>query len=318
MQYDNPFADEVRMNPYDNTPRLIFADYLDDRGDPLGQFIRTQMSLSEMPQNDPSRTALELQESELIREFGETWLAPLRELGAEGVNVRCFQRGLIERIKISARNLLVHGAAACAQSPALHAVQVTQLESAFDDFVSAELPSQIRCLDLSSSGIASWRKNGLRRWSQLRCIEQMTELELQFTKTCDDDVGAICSRDLTRLRKLNLGVNSISSRGAIELANCTSLVGLTHLLMPLNNIARAGAEAIANSSYFAELIELDLSSNSIDSLGVQALAKSVTLRSLQRLGLRANLIADQALLRIEAFGALPRLTNLDVRNNRSK
>lgn len=317
MQYDNPFADEVRKHPFDDTPRLIFADFLEDCGDPLGQFIRTQVSLHQLRQNDPARTPLELLENELINEFGEMWLAPLRALGAEGVSVRCFQRGLIERIKISARNFLAHGAEACAQSPALYAIQITQLEDVFKDFATAELPSQIRSLDLSSSGIAAWdRTSG--NWERMKCIQQMNELDLQFTKTSDDEIVALCENDLSRLRRLNLGVNSISSLGAIALANCPSLNRLSHLQMPLNSIASAGAIAIANSPYFGELVELDLSSNSIDNLGVRALANSNSLQALQRLGLRANIVSEPDLLNIESYRGLSNLTNLDVRNNRRK
>lgn len=317
MQYDNPFADEVRVNPYDDTPRLIFADFLDDYGDPLGQFIRTQISLNQLPKNDPARTPLELQETELLNAYGETWLAPFREMGAEGVTVSCFQRGLIENIKISARNFLTHGVSVCAQAPALHTIQLTHLEEAYEDFAQAELPQQIRGLNLSPSGISTVRRE-MQSWPRIRCIEQLTELEVRFAKVSDDEVAEFCNRDLSRLKKLNLGVNSITAAGANALAGCPTLFGLTHLLIPLNNIGSEGAVALANSPYFENVVELDVSSNSIDSAGVRGLASSITLSSLQRLNLRANVIADPELVKMESFSALRNLTSLDVRNCRTR
>ncbi len=125
MIYDNPFAEEVRANPYDDTPRLIFADYLDDSGDPLGQLIRAQIGLAGLDRDDQRRAALEKQEQAIIAQHGERWLQPLRQFGAEGMSTRCFQRGLIERIRISAENFLMHGEAICLQSPALHTLCLT-------------------------------------------------------------------------------------------------------------------------------------------------------------------------------------------------
>ena len=42
------FVEEIRRSPDDITPRLIYADFLEDNGDPRGEFIRIQCQLSEM------------------------------------------------------------------------------------------------------------------------------------------------------------------------------------------------------------------------------------------------------------------------------
>ena len=36
------FIQEILANQDDDTPRLIFADWLEERGDPRGEFIRVQ------------------------------------------------------------------------------------------------------------------------------------------------------------------------------------------------------------------------------------------------------------------------------------
>src|SRR5688572_1419318 len=113
MDYEHPFVQEVRARPHEDTPRLIFADYLEEAGDPRGELIRVQVQLARLDPGDPERRSLEIREDELLREHAEEWVGPLRELGAEGVSARCFQRGLIERVRIKAAAFLKNGEALC-------------------------------------------------------------------------------------------------------------------------------------------------------------------------------------------------------------
>jgi uncharacterized protein (TIGR02996 family) len=41
------FIQEILANPDDDTPRLIFADWLEERGDPRGEFIRVQCDIAQ-------------------------------------------------------------------------------------------------------------------------------------------------------------------------------------------------------------------------------------------------------------------------------
>src|SRR6187455_3346094 len=44
----------IAAAPVDDLPRLVFADWLDDRGEPAyAQFIRDQIRLAQVPQWDP-------------------------------------------------------------------------------------------------------------------------------------------------------------------------------------------------------------------------------------------------------------------------
>src|SRR5262245_33050941 len=68
------FLRDIKDNPDDDTPRLILADWLEDRGDPRGRFLRLQAEEARLPWNDPRRDALRDQ-AELIREEQEgAWL----------------------------------------------------------------------------------------------------------------------------------------------------------------------------------------------------------------------------------------------------
>lgn len=43
---DQAFIAAIIANPADDLPRLVYADWLDDRGDPRGEFIRVQVELA--------------------------------------------------------------------------------------------------------------------------------------------------------------------------------------------------------------------------------------------------------------------------------
>lgn len=96
----------VLAAPDDDLPRLVYADFLDEHGDPdRAAFIRSQVHLAALPPGTvPSdRRLLELRAAEqsLLTRFRKVWLAPLRLPGeplqspaTHGV----FRRGFVERV----------------------------------------------------------------------------------------------------------------------------------------------------------------------------------------------------------------------------
>jgi uncharacterized protein (TIGR02996 family) len=71
------FRDDVIAHPDDDAVRRVFADWLDEQGDPLGEFIRVQCQLAGLPPWDPAREPLERREADLLAEHEEHWLSPL-------------------------------------------------------------------------------------------------------------------------------------------------------------------------------------------------------------------------------------------------
>src|SRR5262245_51645294 len=63
----------IRAEPEEDMLRLVFADWLEEQGDPRAEFIRLQCSLASMAQDDPRWQELERREEELLRQHGETW-----------------------------------------------------------------------------------------------------------------------------------------------------------------------------------------------------------------------------------------------------
>ena len=102
---ENDFLQEILANPDDEGPRLIFADWLEERGDPRGEFIRVQCELAGMKERKSRRRTLKTREGELLAKHEKEWLGPLQSLAKSWE----FRRGFVARIKINTRDFIKHG-----------------------------------------------------------------------------------------------------------------------------------------------------------------------------------------------------------------
>jgi uncharacterized protein (TIGR02996 family) len=66
MTEDDAFLADIIANPDDDGVRLIYADYLDERGDPRGEFIRVQIERARLPEDDPRQEPLATRERWLL------------------------------------------------------------------------------------------------------------------------------------------------------------------------------------------------------------------------------------------------------------
>src|SRR5262245_13423738 len=82
-------------SPDDDRPRLLYADWLEEQGDPeRADFIRVQCSLASLAESDPRRPELRQREAALLNQFGWVWA---EELGTQ-ISEWQFRRGFVERV----------------------------------------------------------------------------------------------------------------------------------------------------------------------------------------------------------------------------
>src|SRR5437762_1999256 len=106
MNQADAFVQAILDDPDDDSLRLIYADWLEERGDPRGEFIRLQYALAGMDADDPRRRPLETRERALLKEHGELWAGPL----VGHLQGYSFRRGFVEEVALSARSFLESGA----------------------------------------------------------------------------------------------------------------------------------------------------------------------------------------------------------------
>jgi carbon storage regulator CsrA len=203
------FVQAVLETPDDVGIRLIFADWLEDHGDPLGEFIRVQCRLADLPPGAEERPVLERREDALWAAHGRRWrsyLPPvLRDFG--------FQRGFVEAIDMGAADFLSHAEEIFAAAP------VRRFRVRWSSSVTL----------LAGSAY----------------LARLAELDMGGLRLADSAVTHLAeSPHLASLRCLVLRHNAITDLGAVALARSPHLANLNHLDLIANPIGQAGVDAL--------------------------------------------------------------------------
>jgi uncharacterized protein (TIGR02996 family) len=104
------FLRAIRARPDDGALRLVFADWLEEHGDPLADFIRLQCELEPLRDlyDDERAKALQEREWEMLRQHRAAWLGPLEEVAAGWPADFVFRRGLVEAVRLPVPTFLAH------------------------------------------------------------------------------------------------------------------------------------------------------------------------------------------------------------------
>lgn len=139
MNTEAGFIQALREDPQDDDTRLIFADWLEEQGDPRGEFFRVQQELANGVPDLDRRRRLHARSRELLDAHGSQWLGPLRSL-CESI----FWRKGQPYVTLSARSLI--RSSVLKQAPALFErslvaeVRVIHLaQSMMDNFVESPI-----------------------------------------------------------------------------------------------------------------------------------------------------------------------------------
>jgi uncharacterized protein (TIGR02996 family) len=314
----------VLAAPDELAPRLVYADWLQERGDPRGEFIAAQCRLRDM---GPSleRDALREREQELLAAHEEEWLAELGLLMSEA----SFLCGLVEVVRLTGASLVRLAPTLRARAPvralrlfaepgplpllgpSLRALPGLRLLVASDvgvddehleELAEAEALPRLTRLVLDHNRIGD---RGARALAGSAWLGDLVLLRLSHNRLTASGARALGqSAHLESLAALVLDHNPLGDDGARALAEATGLPALTRLSLDSDGIGPDGARALASSSALARLTSLDLSSNVLGSTGARALAESEALSGLAQLRVAGNQLGGSALAGLrERFGS---------------
>ncbi|HKB01758.1 MAG TPA: TIGR02996 domain-containing protein [Gemmataceae bacterium] len=250
------FLDRVSADPDDDAPRLIFADWLDERGDPRGEFIRVQVALARLPADDPRAAGLKDREAILLARYHAHWSEPLK--GVAGWTE--FRRGFVETVNIETRTFLRRA----------------------DDLFRLAPVRHVRLLDVGSS---------LPRLADCPQLARLSALTI-YAQHIDERLTRVLAESphLGGLRALNMGRNRIGDRGAERVAWSPRFRNLIDLDLSDNALGDTGVAAIAGSSNLARLETLVLRRNEVTRVGLGHVCASPALARLRHLGLALNYV----------------------------
>lgn len=225
--------EEVRSEPYADTPRQLLADWLQDHNDPRGEFLFVQVRRMQLAPDDPEQAELAIRERQLLHTNAFHWLGPLVDLSSSWT----FSRGLLN-LEARAGRILTDDADELA------------LQGAFD-WVETLWLRDVRAEHLS-------------RIKDSPILERLICLDLSFNRLDDASLSRLeeCRR-LIFLRELRLAGNRITSGGVGLLAEWSQLEGLLRLDLSRNRINTPGGFALARSEHLDEMRVLDLRGNRI-------------------------------------------------------
>ncbi len=97
----------IRETPEDDAPRLVLADWFEERGDEAStaraEFIRVQIERARLPPDDLQQSALHARELRLLKRYATEWCKS--HFGFKKVR---FRRGFIEYVHLHLQHFLHH------------------------------------------------------------------------------------------------------------------------------------------------------------------------------------------------------------------
>jgi uncharacterized protein (TIGR02996 family) len=269
----------IKKHPLDDTPRLIYADWLEENGEERrAEFIRLSCAAAMTQEGTSERNELDASMNQLLAEYGERWHQPFVRLGAEAERIR-YERGF----------------------PILRFYPRT-LHSCLDEIVSSH-PNVI--------GVDT--HTGERDADIVREIVSSTHIAhfnllnlTLFNMDNHNDAELARNPAISNLTHLSFNGCWISDDGATAIATSPYLANLVSLTAMLSDLSSRAAATLSAGIYSNMLSYLDFSVSGLEDDGVEMIcAARTTLPTLKRLNLEYNPICRDSLLSLARASRFP-------------
>lgn len=338
----------ICASPAEDTPRLAFADWLDENADGLSgangararaQFIRDDVAAAARDEYDPARLRWELIEKP--RREREPWVraAHAPELLSPERSGGLLRRGFPWWVRLGPREFLASADRVLAQVPGgtlsfarpdahwdalarsphlarltgLHVRQTQLGPGAVQQLADAPHAAGIEWLSAGRDGLTAAAVPVLVRSA---LMARLTRLDLDGRTGAGgvfvDNLAQV--RGPVRLRELGLAESWLSGAHLQRLLTATAAEHIERLLLGGNTFGAAGHEAVARLT-LDRLRKLDLSETAPGTEGVRLLSTSLTLSRLERLGYRNNHVNGVMLAELAGCHEVSNLRVLDLASN---
>jgi uncharacterized protein (TIGR02996 family) len=307
----------IRADPEDDTPRLVYADWLEDNGrHDHAELLRLQLA------KEWSMARMQQQRVLIDRLQGEwpAWLVGAggryrRGMGAlVWESLREAERGVATLTGQNCPLWVVEGELsvysewgdrqrfqALVMSPAFAVVTHLKLWSGLSSEVLCQMVRSPSLVNLYAIRLQEWRLSG-NVVAALADTNNLSGLRRLDLAGCQFEVGLgrlLESAALRQLRELNLDGALQKGDAPRAFARASGLPGLRTLSLNSNGMGNSGLLALLKSPIPARLESLSVAENAINDSGAKATAECPALAGLKRLDLGQNPITNagaQALL----------------------
>jgi len=305
------FLRAIAEAPEDDTPRLVYADWLEEHGEgERAEFIRLQVESDRTDVYDPRSVEFADREAELLARHEKKWLTRLKPHLAEWK----FRRGLLDEVTVRVEMLLKH-----AGKLARHPIRTMTLRFEPGDVDRADQVAACAALanveTLAVECRSGLTATALGQFAASKCLGRVKHLNLTDTRLNDSGVQALAAGQVARhLESLDLSENSVGAAGVEALAR-GEMERLKTLRLSRCRPGNAGVQALTSSRRLPMLHALDLSENGLEVASARALAGCARLAGLRRLNLAGNRIGRAGAAVLARSRHLRKLEAIQLRSN---
>jgi uncharacterized protein (TIGR02996 family) len=344
----------VRTHPDDDTPRLVYADWLQESGAAeRAEFIRLQCGAARLPAGDKERRKQERAAAALFKAHKVAWFGPLwkKFYSTKPAVSRCvIDRGFVTELKGGTHEFAALAADVARFAPCLRRVEFTHVGADLAQVLALPFVRTAAELDLSTIYPQSLPAlNESPAWGPIDALRLTFEFEdvadtlagldaaplVRAARRFDlhygyfphgdeePEVGDAAAqepslREMRRLKLPNLrgfGFQAMSAESAKAVAAWPGFKQLDWLDFETANIADAAAVVLLTAKTLPRLARLSLNENSLSTPTAEALAACRQLAELSALRIDWNSFRDAAAKKLAASTVLPAELAVDVSYN---
>jgi uncharacterized protein (TIGR02996 family) len=291
-------VEAVIAEPYADLPRQVFADALQARNDPRGEFVMLELALAG-PLAIRKRDQMKARRDELFERHSRTWFPTELEYRTRG--------GFITAICGAFGKISAEAARLFATQPIVEA-SITHVDAG----KLAKAPWLRHIRELSVRG--AFGDKGFATLVAAANVQQVTSLNVTATGLGKQALAALGAH-LANCRTLVLTANLVGDEGAAQLAEWPHLGRVETLYLSGCSLSVTGVTKLLGAN-LASLAKLTLSKNRLDNTIGLAIAKAApNLPRLEVLELLGNKL-DGTVVKTLAEAKLPAIRRIDVRRTR--
>ena len=355
MSTKNQLMKEVRANPDDDEPRLVLADWLEERGDDYGTFIRAQCELAQLAADDDRYPQLEVQAEDLFIKNRTRWIKELPKYDGlswgshdqavhrghwshKSVRSRkreYFTRGFVESASVKGNRSLKANISKIKKYGLLNSLELLKpIQAAYDLYAKQKY---IRGISFFRFSLPIGYLDSLSFRDKLRTLtvaesDNASRLgesvfTTEFPKLQALDVSAsnlkgslpefLKWKSLSGLKWLNLGKTHLKSFSEAEFKKLIELKTLSSLstLDMWSSLGAKQVELFVKHGSMKRLTRLSLASNRFGDAGFAPLANA-KFKKLHTLDIRWNALTSKSVQLMEGSTVFRNLYRLNLCGNR--
>jgi uncharacterized protein (TIGR02996 family) len=290
----------ICAHPYDDTPRLAYADWLDEQGGKASrdraEFIRLQIELHGKDDN-PANTDKQIRVNALQSRYYKKWSAPLIGRGGPLFGKHTFtnhSRGFIHRAGGTAKKWVANGDAVMRLAPITNASVDDLTDEYLKQLVASEWAKRLDTMELTSP-------------FDTNEYEYSDEPNAEWP-----DFARFAAGQFPNLKYLWFSAGALDERGAAKVALANPMPNLETLQFCETQLTAGTLGKLFGGKAFKSVRELYFSDCGLMTEELEVLARCKALKGVKELDMPSLALDDAGLTALTSATFWPTLRRLDI------